>query len=74
MSKTKDILSSLTGTVWKIEVEVGAHVAEDDPVITLESMKMEIPIGAPEDGVIVEILVAEEDLVEEGQPIARMSV
>jgi acetyl-CoA carboxylase biotin carboxyl carrier protein len=74
MSKTKDILSSLTGTVWKIEVEVGARVAEDDPVITLESMKMEIPIGAPEDGVIVEILVAEEDLVEEGQPIARMSV
>lgn len=72
MSKTKDIHSSLTGTVWKIDVAVGAHVAEDDPVITLESMKMEIPVGAPANGVIAEILVAENDLVEEGQVIARM--
>ena len=74
MAKTKDILSSLTGTVWKIDAKAGDRVAEDDPVITLESMKMEIPVGAPEDGVIVEVLVAENDLVEEGQPIARMTV
>ncbi len=74
MSKTKDILSSLTGTVWKLDVAVGTKVAEDDPVITLESMKMEIPISAPSDGVITEILVAENDLVEEGQVIARMDV
>lgn len=74
MSKTKDIRSSLTGTVWKIDASVGDNVSEDDPVVTLESMKMEIPVGAPLDGVITEILVAENDLVEEGQVIARMSV
>ncbi len=74
MSKTRDIHSSLTGTVWKIEVAVGASVDEDDPVITLESMKMEIPVGAPARGVISEILVAENELVEEGQVVARMTV
>lgn len=74
MARTKDILSSLTGTVWLVNVEVGARVSEDDPVVTLESMKMEIPVGAPEDGVITEILVAKDDLVEEGQPVARMEV
>ncbi|MCI5075484.1 acetyl-CoA carboxylase biotin carboxyl carrier protein subunit [Oricola sp.] len=74
MSKTKDIRSSLTGTVWKIDASVGDSVSEDDPVVTLESMKMEIPVGAPLDGVITEILVTENDLVEEGQVIARMSV
>lgn len=72
MSKTIDIESNITGTVWKIEVPVGAQVSEGDPVVTIESMKMEIPIGAPEDGEIVEILVSEEQQVEEGQVIARM--
>lgn len=72
MSKTVDIESNITGTVWKIEVEVGARVSEGDPVITVESMKMEIPIVAPEDGEIVEILVGEEDHVDDGMVVARI--
>ncbi len=74
MQKTKDILSSLTGVVWKIDVEIGTYVEEDDTVVTLESMKMEIPVGAPDNGVISEILVAEDEFVEEGQVVARMTV
>ncbi|MDX5366672.1 MAG: acetyl-CoA carboxylase biotin carboxyl carrier protein subunit [Alphaproteobacteria bacterium] len=43
---------------------------EDDPILILESMKMEIPVAAPFDCILVELLVAEEDTVAEGQPVA----
>ena len=64
------VLSEIPGTVFKIEVEVGDEVAEDDPVILLESMKMEIPVGAPRAGRVAEILVEEGEPVEEGQEVA----
>jgi acetyl-CoA carboxylase biotin carboxyl carrier protein len=72
MSKTVDVIANLTGIVWQVDVAVGNRVTEDDPIITLESMKMEIPVCAPEDEEIVEILVGKDDSVEEGQVIARM--
>ena len=64
------VLSEIPGTVFKIEVKVGDEVAEDDPVIILESMKMEIPVGAPSAGRVTEILVEEGEAVEEGQEVA----
>ena len=64
------VLSEIPGTVFKIEVEVGDEVAEDDPLIILESMKMEIPVGAPVAGRVAEILVEEGEPVEEGQEVA----
>ncbi len=65
-----DIKAHITGTVWKIEVEVGEEVEEDDVVMILESMKMEMPIEAPADGRIVKILVAEGEPVKEDQVVA----
>jgi acetyl-CoA carboxylase biotin carboxyl carrier protein len=62
----------MTGTVWTVDVSVGDRVSENDAVVTLESMKMEIPVGAPADGEITEVLVAKDDHVEEGQTVARM--
>jgi acetyl-CoA carboxylase biotin carboxyl carrier protein len=41
-----EIESDVTGTVWKIEVEIGAKVTEGQTLIILESMKMEIPVLA----------------------------
>lgn len=67
--KRSKVASEITGKVWKIAVEVGAQVAEDEPIVILESMKMEIPVSAPVDCVIVEILVAEGDTVSEGQAL-----
>ena len=64
------VLSEIPGTVFKIEVKVGDEVAEDDTVIILESMKMEIPVGAPRAGRVAEILVEEGEAVEEGQEVA----
>ena len=45
---------------------VGDNVAEDDPLVILESMKMEIPLLAPRSGVVKEILVAEGEPIGEG--------
>lgn len=67
-----DVISEIAGKVWKIEAVVGEELEEDDPVVILESMKMEIPVLAPDDGTIAEILVGEGDPVKEGQVIARM--
>ncbi|WP_373086179.1 acetyl-CoA carboxylase biotin carboxyl carrier protein subunit [Sneathiella sp.] len=69
-----DVTSEIIGTVWKIEVKVGDQLQEDDPILILESMKMEIPVTAPKSGSVVEILVSEEDTVDEGQVVARLEV
>ncbi|HYM33530.1 MAG TPA: acetyl-CoA carboxylase biotin carboxyl carrier protein subunit [Candidatus Cybelea sp.] len=64
------ITSEITGKVWKIEASVGDRLAEDDQIIILESMKMEIPVVAPRAGVLMAILVDENDAVKEGQVVA----
>ena len=69
MSKV-DVKSEIPGSVVRIEAEIGERVGEDDPIVTLESMKMEIPIAAPIEGRIAEILVAEGEAVAEGQVVA----
>ena len=65
----EEIKAHITGTVWKIEVEVGEEVEEEDTLIILESMKMEMPIEAPADGVVKEILIKEGDSVQEDQVV-----
>jgi acetyl-CoA carboxylase biotin carboxyl carrier protein len=67
-----DVKSQISGTVWKIEVEVGQAVSEDDDLIILESMKMEIPVTAPLDGKIAEILVSPNQPVQEGDVLLRL--
>jgi acetyl-CoA carboxylase biotin carboxyl carrier protein len=47
-----DVEAHITGTVWKISVEVGDSVEEGDPVVILESMKMEMPVEAEDSGVV----------------------
>ncbi len=69
---TIDVKSEIAGRVWRIDAAIGEDLDEDDPVMTLESMKMEIPVGAPRDGKVAEILVAEGDPVAEGQVVAKL--
>ncbi|SCU88213.1 Biotinylated protein TB7.3 homolog [Cupriavidus necator] len=64
------IRSEITGTVWKVVVEQGAALQADDTIMILESMKMEIPVLAPEDGRVLKLLIAEGEPVREGQEIA----
>ena len=61
-----DVAAHITGTVWKIEVKVGQAVASGDVLVILESMKMEMPVEAPEAGTVKEIRCKETQPVNEG--------
>jgi acetyl-CoA carboxylase biotin carboxyl carrier protein len=64
-----EVEAHITGTVWKIECEVGDAVAEGDTVVILESMKMEMPVEAEDGGVVREILCEEGQAVNEGDTL-----
>ena len=64
------VLSEVSGSVWKIEAAVGAQLGADDTILIIESMKMEIPVASPRAGRLVELRVAEGEAVKEGQVIA----
>jgi len=64
-----DVEAHITGTVWKIEVEVGDPVDEGDTVVILESMKMEMPVEAEDPGVVKEIVCKEGQSVSEGDTL-----
>ena len=67
-----EVKSEIPGKVIRIDVGVGDSVAEDDALMMVESMKMEIPIPAPIGGKVVEILVADGEVLTEGQVVARL--
>jgi acetyl-CoA carboxylase biotin carboxyl carrier protein len=64
------VLSELNAVVLRIEVAAGEQVKRGDTLVVLESMKMEIPVAAPRDGIVAAILVGETQIVEEGQELA----
>ena len=64
-----DVEAHITGTVWKIECEVGQEISEGDTVVILESMKMEMPVEAEDDGVVKEVNVEEGQAVSEGDTL-----
>ncbi|MBM3554503.1 MAG: biotin/lipoyl-binding carrier protein [Alphaproteobacteria bacterium] len=66
------VTSDIAGKVWKIEAAQGQAVGADDTLVILESMKMEIPVAAPQAGKVIELRVAEGESVAEGQAIAIM--
>ncbi len=69
-----EVKTEITGVILSILKNTGESVDEDEPIMTLESMKMEIPVAAPEGGKIVEIKVAEEETVTEGSVVATIDV
>jgi acetyl-CoA carboxylase biotin carboxyl carrier protein len=64
-----NVEAHITGTVWKIEVDVGDTVEEGDTVVVLESMKMEMPVEAEDEGTVAEIRCAEGQAVSEGDTL-----
>lgn len=61
------ISADVTGTVWKLLVEIGQPVKVGDPVLVLESMKMEITLNATAGGVVGQISCKQGDYVSAGQ-------
>jgi acetyl-CoA carboxylase biotin carboxyl carrier protein len=64
-----EVEAHITGTVWKIECEIGQQVAEGDTLVILESMKMEMPVEAEDDGTVKEIRCEEGASVSEGDTL-----
>ncbi len=67
------VTASVPGKVFKVEVKAGQAVKAGDTVVILESMKMEIPVVAPQDGTIVTVDTAVGDSVENGDTLASMN-
>jgi len=68
-----DLLSPLPGLVATVHVKEGDIVAAGDPVVTLQSMKMEIPVAAEADGTVEAVLVEEGVEIDTGAPLVRFS-
>ena len=66
----EEIKAHITGVVFQIAAHPGERVSAGDPVIVLESMKMEIPVESPRDGAVRAILVEEGQTVQEGDTVA----
>jgi len=64
-----DVEAHITGTVWKVECEVGQTIEEGDTVVIIESMKMEMPVEAEDDGTVKEIRCKEGQSVSEGETL-----
>jgi acetyl-CoA carboxylase biotin carboxyl carrier protein len=65
-----EVVAEMVANVWKVEVRPGQRVSEGETLVILESMKMEIPVCAPQDGTVREVRVQEGGVVQEGDVIA----
>ena len=61
------ITSPLAAAVISVDVKVGEPVAKGQPLVNLESMKMQTLVTAPEDAVVTAVLVANGDTIQVGQ-------
>jgi len=64
--------SPVAGNLWKILVEPGQEVSEGEPIVIVESMKMEISIPAPSSGKIHEVAVKQGVPVSAGQHLLSL--
>lgn len=58
--------------VLSVEVEVGQVVAQGDVLVTLEAMKMELPIRAPRDGTVAAVSCQTGRMVGAGDPLVEL--
>jgi acetyl-CoA carboxylase biotin carboxyl carrier protein len=70
MTMATEITAHVTGTVWKVEKQIGDNVRAGEAVVILESMKMELPVESPVGGQVTEVRCAAGQAVEEGAVLA----
>jgi oxaloacetate decarboxylase alpha subunit len=63
------VTAALAGNVFKVLVEVGDSVAEGEPVLVVEAMKMETEVAATRSGTVAAIHVKEGDAIQVGAPL-----
>ncbi len=68
-----EVKAGAAGKVFKLDTKVGDTVKKGDPVVTIEAMKMEIPVVAPQDGTVASIDCSVGDPCESGQVLATLN-
>lgn len=68
-----DITTMMPGTIISIEVKAGDRVSTGQELAIIESMKMEVPIESPFNGIVVEVLVSEGSAVDDGAVVLRLT-
>lgn len=66
------INASMTGNVWKILVEAGQIIQQDEPIAVIEAMKMELPVYAPKKGIVKAVMCRTGQTVHGGEPLVYM--
>ncbi len=66
------IEAGAAGKVFKLDAKVGQSVKKGETILTLEIMKMETPVVAPQDGTVASIEVTVGDSVESGALLATL--
>lgn len=65
-----NVEAPMVGKILRIEKKVGDQVEEDEVVVVMEAMKMEIPVVAPNSGVLKELKVSPGQAVDAEQVLA----
>jgi [acyl-carrier-protein] S-malonyltransferase len=66
------VVAPARGTVSSVSVAEGSHLPAGSPLGSIKSRREEVNVSAAYDGVLAEWLVHEGDLVDAGDPIARL--
>jgi biotin carboxyl carrier protein len=67
------VTAEIPASVWQVPIEVGQQVVSGQDLVILESMKMEIPVESPVDGVVTAIHVEPSQSVQEGQLLVEIA-
>ncbi len=62
----------LAGNIFKVHVSPGEAVAEGDPLLVVEAMKMETIVAAPAAGTVNDVFVKEGDVVAVGDDLVSL--
>lgn len=68
------LTAQMPGQVMEVFVTEGERVAEGQPLLLLEAMKMEMRVVAPAAGTVIRLLVQAGQAVERGQQLAEVEV
>jgi len=73
IDKSLSILSPISGTILKYLVKKGDKISKDQPLISIESMKMENTIKSDKEGIVKQINYKVGDSINSNDPIINLS-